>query len=67
MRNQASLTLPLLTASPAAAQIMLGPSDDVESRLNALSPGDEVILADGTYPLSGRSDSRRSAPRARRS
>lgn len=41
-------------ASPASAQTMVGPSDDVESILNGLSPGDEVILADGMYTVSGR-------------
>ena len=33
---------------------MLGPGDDVESQLNALAPGDEVILADGMYELTSR-------------
>ncbi|HJL16912.1 MAG TPA: right-handed parallel beta-helix repeat-containing protein [Sandaracinaceae bacterium LLY-WYZ-13_1] len=44
----------LLFASPCAAQIALGPADDVEGALNALSPGDEVVLADGTYELDER-------------
>lgn len=43
-----------LLALPAAAQIRLGPSDDVEARLNALSPGDEVILEDGLYVIGER-------------
>ncbi len=49
-----SFALVLWASAPCAAQINLGPSDDVESALNALSPGDEVILADGMYTLSGR-------------
>lgn len=53
MRTLLLATTFLLTA-PVSAQIMAGPSDDVESLLNGLSPGDEVILADGMYTLSGR-------------
>lgn len=41
-------------AAPASAQLMLGPADDVEAALNALSPGDEVVLADGMYTLTSR-------------
>ncbi|MBX3276176.1 MAG: right-handed parallel beta-helix repeat-containing protein, partial [Sandaracinaceae bacterium] len=41
-------------AAPASAQIRLGPTDDVRARLNALSPGDEVLLEDGLYVLNGR-------------
>ncbi|HJL24352.1 MAG TPA: right-handed parallel beta-helix repeat-containing protein, partial [Polyangiaceae bacterium LLY-WYZ-15_(1-7)] len=44
----------LLSTAPAAAQIELGPGDDVEGALNALAPGDEVVLADGTYTLTSR-------------
>ncbi|MGE0788493.1 MAG: right-handed parallel beta-helix repeat-containing protein [Sandaracinaceae bacterium] len=54
MALSASVLAGLLAASTASAQIMLGPTDDVESALNALDPGDEVILADGMYSLSGR-------------
>lgn len=48
------LVLGGLVAAPARAQRMVGPADDVESILNGLSPGDEVVLADGMYTLSGR-------------
>lgn len=41
-------------APDALAQVMIGPGDDAEAMLNALEPGDEAILADGMYPLSGR-------------
>ena len=44
----------LLFVGPASAQMMVGPADDVESILNGLSPGDEVVLADGMYEVSGR-------------
>lgn len=54
MRGFLSFLLVLGASAPCAAQIMLGPADDVEAALNALSPGDEVILADGMYPLPGR-------------
>ena len=37
-----------------AATLTAGPSDDVESIIGGLSPGDELILEDGTYTLSGR-------------
>ena len=47
------LTL-VLGTTPALAQIEIDPSDDVEAMLNALEPGDEVVLADGMYLLSGR-------------
>ncbi|MCA9605598.1 MAG: right-handed parallel beta-helix repeat-containing protein [Myxococcales bacterium] len=43
-----------LVAFPAVAQIRLGPADDVHAMLNALSPGDEVILEDGLYTIDGR-------------
>lgn len=44
----------LALSTPAAAQIAAGPDDDVEAILDGLSPGDEVILADGTYTLTER-------------
>lgn len=47
-------TVLMLGSSGALAQVELGPSDDVEAALNALGPGDEAILADGMYTLSGR-------------
>ena len=54
MQRSLTFVIVLGVSASAAAQINLGPSDDVESALNALSPGDEVILADGTYTMSGR-------------
>ncbi len=52
------LSLLLLTvsapAAPAFAQMTAGPSDDVETIMNGLGPGDELILDDGMYTLSGR-------------
>lgn len=49
-----AFALTLLLASPASAQMMLGPSDNVEAALNGLSPGDEVVLADGMYMMTER-------------
>ena len=44
----------LLWATPAAAAtVTAGPADDVESIINGLMPGDELVLADGTYTLDG--------------
>ncbi len=41
--------------SVAAAEVFLaGPSDDVEARINALQPGDELVLSGGMYTLSER-------------
>ncbi len=54
MKMLGALALAWLAAAPAAAQITLGPADDVEAALNALAPGDEVVLADGTYAIDER-------------
>lgn len=54
MRFVLPLLLCLTTSSLAFAQIEAGPGDDIEGILNGLAPGDEVILADGMYTLSGR-------------
>lgn len=43
-----------LVSGTATAQVMIGPSDDVEGMLNSLTPGDEAILADGTYSIDER-------------
>lgn len=37
-----------------AAQIEVSPGDDLEGAMNALVPGDELILHDGTYELTDR-------------
>ncbi len=45
----------LLVGSSASADVVTaGPSDDVESLIGGLGPGDELVLDDGTYELSGR-------------
>ena len=47
--------LGLWVPSVSEAEVVLaGPSDDVEARINALQPGDELILSGGTYALSER-------------
>ena len=41
-------------ASPALAETFTaGPGDDVESLIQTLEPGDELVLEDGTYTLDG--------------
>ncbi len=50
-------TLPFLIlacASPAWAQVSIAPGDDVQAILNGLEPGEEAVLADGTYELTTR-------------
>src|SRR5262245_6610797 len=43
----------LLPALPAVAAITeVGPGDDVEGAINALQPGDELVLKGGMYTLS---------------
>lgn len=54
MRGLLTFLIVLGATAPCAAQIMLGPTDDVETALNGLSPGDEVILADGMYTMTER-------------
>lgn len=52
--------LPALAAVVFSASLVdaatheVGPSDDVEAVLDDLQPGDEVVLADGTYTLTER-------------
>ncbi len=47
--------LGLWVPSRSEAEVVLaGPSDDVEARINALQPGDELILSGGMYALSER-------------
>lgn len=47
-------TLLLTLASTVRAETFTaGPGDDVESLIGALEPGDELVLADGTYTLDG--------------
>ena len=43
------------SSSLAAAEVFeAGPSDDVESMINSLGPGDELVLDGGTYTLTER-------------
>jgi hypothetical protein len=44
----------VLPASAVAEIIEVGPNDDVEAAINALQPGDELVLQGGTYTLSER-------------
>jgi len=44
----------LASADALAATFHASPSDDVEAVINTLGPGDELILADGTYTLTER-------------
>src|SRR5262245_10992156 len=37
-----------------AATTEVGPGDDIEAAMNALAPGDELVLRGGTYEPSGR-------------
>ncbi|RYZ06775.1 MAG: hypothetical protein EOO73_14595 [Myxococcales bacterium] len=41
-------------SSAAAATVELMPGDDVEGAINAAMPGDEIVLAGGTYELTER-------------
>src|SRR6185436_7972603 len=42
----------LFHSIPARAQLTeVGPGDDVEAAMNALQPGDELVLRGGTYTL----------------
>ena len=41
-------------ASGARRDRELGPADDVEARINAAQPGDEIVLRGGTYTLNQR-------------
>lgn len=44
------LALVLANASPARAEVIEAtPSDDIEALMNALAPGDELVLHGGTY------------------
>lgn len=49
-------TIATLIGVPTASAevIQAGPADDVEALMNSLQPGDELVLADGTYTLTGR-------------
>ncbi len=56
-RSVAALLVWIACAVPsvAAAEVFLaGPSDDVEALINALQPGDELVLSGGMYTLSER-------------
>ncbi|MGB5694243.1 MAG: right-handed parallel beta-helix repeat-containing protein [Polyangiales bacterium] len=41
-------------AAVAAEVLTAGPSDDIEAMINALGPGDELVLSGGTYNLTER-------------
>src|SRR5687768_15949350 len=41
-------------SSAAAATVVVMPSDDVEGAINAAMPGDEIVLAGGTYEMTER-------------
>src|SRR5262245_35784573 len=45
------LALLLVPAAARAASIEVTPADDLEAAVNALQPGDELILHEGTYEL----------------
>ncbi len=47
-------TLSIPTLPARAALITAGPADDVEVVINALAPGDELVLEAGTYTLTER-------------
>lgn len=49
-----ALIVTFFGATSFAATTQVQPGDDVESAANALNPGDELVLADGTYEMSGR-------------
>ncbi len=51
----AACSLGLAQPPTAAAEVFAGgPNDDVESMINALVPGDELVLSGGTYTLNER-------------
>lgn len=43
-----------LSTTGFAATVQIAPGDDLLSAANALSPGDELVLGDGTYEMSAR-------------
>ena len=47
-------TLTVCALPARAAVITAGPADDVEAVINALAPGDELVLEAGTYTLTDR-------------
>jgi hypothetical protein len=49
-----SAWLLLAPGSAAAETLMLAPGDDVEAAINAAQPGDELVLAGGSYELTDR-------------
>src|SRR5687768_8034920 len=51
---RATLSLFGIAASAHAEVVEVGPSDDVEAAINGASPGDEIVLAGGTYTPTGR-------------
>ncbi len=54
--SSALLVVLLALATPAAraADGEVSPGDDLQAAINALGPGDELVMHDGTYELTGR-------------
>jgi hypothetical protein len=50
-RGAPALLALLFTLPASAATTEVGPGDDVEAAMNALQPGDELVLRDGMYTL----------------
>jgi MYXO-CTERM domain-containing protein len=48
------LATTVLTFEANAEVVELGPTDNVEARINAAQPGDEIVLRGGTYTLNQR-------------
>jgi hypothetical protein len=50
-----ALSIVLSGAVPVTAAVIgIGPGDNLQTAVDALNPGDTLLLADGTYPLSSR-------------
>ncbi len=49
-----ALALLSLTGPAGAAIVEMGPTDDLRAAVNALGPGDELVLRGGTYNLTSR-------------
>ncbi|AWV89983.1 right-handed parallel beta-helix repeat-containing protein [Bradymonas sediminis] len=49
-----ALAVTFMGATSFAATVQVQPGDDLRAAANALNPGDELVLADGTYEMSPR-------------